>query len=338
MDELIKLLKSKRITDSILDMYRTYKGEVLVDVSDKEMVSYIKSLIIDEYMNGSEEIKKCNMDLLSVGFIDNRFVYTAIRHINASKAKVNDQITPVPVKSLLSYIGKSKESIKDPIYESLSKYNKQICNSICSAKEINIVPITKVESGDYSLPLFYKLDDEEINKIRQAGILKKLIFSVHSLYDEEQGELGKTKCNYNLIQNEVIRRLVPHTNKRNPEINVLLEDGTIVNYFNGDIRVKPYNMSELIMLVKLAYTSHYHRGLLIDPKEMEEALYLLSHGEIDFNFDMTDDEVFSENIRLIAYTIYRLIDDMDQIYSKRMIEQANEEITRSNELALKYEL
>ena len=34
------------------------------------------------------------------------------------------------------------------------------------------------------------------------------------------------------------------------------------------------------------------------------------------------------NIRLIAYTIYRLIDDMDQIYSKRMIDQANEEITR----------
>ena len=146
----------------------------------------------------------------------------------------------------------------------------------------------------------------------------------------------RTICNYDVIKEETIKSLVPHTNKNNPDIEILFNDGTIINYYKGDIRILPFNFKQLVEYIKLMFVYNYYNGsnnpLLTFYLETEDGVSL------DTDFDDMDLE---EIEILLGYAISMATDvvrSLSQRYSERMIEQSKEKVAYLLKLANKYKL
>ena len=347
LKKLLDILKRERVNVAIYKKCSEYVDELDDDdLYVGKLHSYVKALIVDDFLKLSEKGQKDTLSLLSCGFIDPKYVCIAIRNINMLFVDSGSLMYP-PRRTFLRGLEQYKD---DPILdEDLISNDELIKRIIC--KRNHIYPIDDIEKGKYSLIHNYRLDESEITEIKKVTYITDiLIRRVHELYDEDQGEFNKTVCNYDAIEDEAIRKLIPHTYRKNPPVQILLSNGSIVDYYKGDIKIKPYRMMDFINLVKLVYVKKRHESSLME--EYEPEILEERNSEMEYleeRLCLTEEEkerleklrelyLFKRQIKDIVDEVSEEIDGLDQVYSERMKDMSKEKVDMMDSLVLKYNL
>ena len=330
------LLNSRLITDSMIEYHIEHSDSLKAKWKDEsEFVRYLKAFLIDKFNEVPDEIKDHLINELRDGIVNTYLVETFVEIIRGEQANVNEYIDGITLgdfSDLLVY----KD---DEIFKRLSSNNEWIRG--LTKENNNFISILELENGNYFLPGNYRLSKDEINTIKCSKMLAPIIGMVHSKYDEmcydENGvSEERTICNYDVIKEETIKSLVPHTDKNNPDIEILFNDGTIVNYYKGDIRILPFNFKQLVEYIKLMFVYNYYNG----SNNPLLAFYLETEDGVSLDTDF-DDMNLEEIEILLGYAISMATDvvrSLSQRYSERMIEQSKEKVAHLLKLANKYKL
>ena len=240
MDKLrlfIKLLNSKQTKELFVEFYNDNAECISSKWRDEtRFITFLKAYFLDRYLESSDNTKDLLFNELKDGDLNVGILEPFIDLIRGSEANVNDNLEGVE----LTEFSELYEYLDDPIYEFLSSNNKYIRDF--TIRNNGFIPLAILESGNYYVQGNYKLSKKEISTIKFAKLMAPIISLVHSKYDELDTFDERTICNYNAIEDEQLKKLVPHTDNDNPEIEVLFPDGTIINYFKGDIRLYPFDM------------------------------------------------------------------------------------------------
>ena len=217
------------------------------------------------------------------------------------------------------------EYFDDPLYDRLSEYDKEIAEKVIEYGDFKL--IDDLKKGNYSFPYSddYKLSDEEIECIEKAKESLVLGSLIHLTYDECHPD-----GNFYPSFNKVNSSNPFYTGKSSPEMNILFNDGTIMYYYNGHIRIKDIKFSDFISFVKLFFVLNYREDFLGDMLGDESETGL----ETDFE---TMDNLFENKSFLLQLEeafndAYGRILVMDDRFSKKMIDDSNKSYSRLKEL------
>ena len=141
---------------------------------------------------------------------------------------------------------------------------------------------------------------------------------MHELYDVE-GMLWPY-CEYEDIpEDSILKRFAFHTDESNPLFKIIFEDGTIVEYLFGDLRVLPYKYQDMITLTKLYMTKELQDNDIFDTMSIPK-------------------EDFIMLVRISANRSQAILNTLSTVYTKRMIDDSKKEIEGIKELVKEYNL
>ena len=326
MEKLLEVLNSKEFIEYAKERYES-KEHLMYDEwkNFNVFVRCLKATYVENFLKADTEKKKEYIILsIPMHHIESDYVLSVIETLNTSVSSVNDPRN----KKDIAYLKKIQQYEKDPMFDVLSERDEEI--EMYAVMLNSFVYLDDLEEGIYTIDTDYRFSDEEIETIKKAVMFPDFNNIMHALYDEDDG-INKATSSFDKIEDEALKKLVFHTNKKNPEFEIICEDGTIVNYHLGDIRIKPFKMEDVIKFTKLAFISQYHNG-----PESEIGGFLV--GSVDQNidpFNMSTEE-FEENIGSAFYEVYGRLYGLDEIYSKKMIDNAQDEIKTIQKIIKKY--
>ncbi len=328
----IKQLNSRVVEELLLDYYYENADAINSKYRDeKKFIAYLKAFYIEKFLSYPPELQRILIDQLQDGNLNTSVVENFIDVINGSEAKVEENIDGISLSDFIDLYAYRD----DPIYDLLSEKDEYIFNLI---RDINgFVTLDELKSGNYVFPDNYRLDSKEITMLEKSNLLREIINWAHINFDQYSDELdGRTLCNFDLIEDETIRSIVPHTNKDNPEIEIVLPDGTIVNYFKGDIRFYPLSFKALAEYIKLTFIDNYYNGdenPFLKMKLFNDGICL-----DDVNIDEMTREQFEILLTYATDMATDAIRSLTNIYSKKMISDAKDKVKTLKTLVYKYKL
>jgi len=329
LNEFINILNSDKITALLYDFYSDNEDYINPYWRDeKKFVSYLKGYYLDRYLEIPDDLKSLLFSDLKDGELNVGVLETFLDKTNGSLAKPNDHMETGSLQEFKDLM----QFKDDELYEELSNDNSWIMGLYIEKN--GIITIDELKKGDYIKIDGYSLDNDEIKTIEHAKMVPGLINTIHSLYDDLEDE--RNKCNYDAIDDEVLKKFAFHTNKDNPEYNILFDDGTIVNYYKGDIRIMPINLMALVIFTKLTFIDNYYNG-----ENNQLFQFMLEPYDIDVSdvpFSELDDETMEILMSIAIEMVYSNVESLNLIYSKKMIEDSKRDVKKMGELVKKYKL
>lgn len=312
--DLIKALKSDEFLDATKESYYFLTADRKEPkVSLEEYVTALRGLFIDEYITAKNEEEMnfiiqaaINADIYAVNAND------IFRTLETSKAKPGEIVE-------LDYF---KESIDiteyqdEPMYDDLTKYNDIITRII--KKEHDFYTIKQIKMGNYKGPRDYRISQKEIRTIENVKLIKPLNRLIHDLYDVEG--VYTTYCKYSDIpEDSILKRFAFHTEKANPLFKIVFEDGTIVEYLKGDLRVLSYRFQDLLELTKLHMVQNLQKNGIFEIDSLEEKEFILE-------------------VIMASNTSKGVLNTLEDVYTKRMIDHSKRELESIKKLVKDYNL
>ncbi len=303
-------------------LYEEYKEKLSSKFQNEDeytFFSYLKAYFIYEYLKKDDRQKELFIVTLEKGIGYKSTFKEFIEKINAIDA------TPFELtdKEVLDRLAELRIQSNESIYRELSKSNKEIAKII--KKNYNYYTIDEIKEGK-SLRIGnkeYKLSNEEIEII--DGVKKNFQLNqfAHMVYDEKG--YFCYECDSEIHNDdEVLKRFLVNTNRNNPEIKIIYSDGKIVDYYNGYIRLKPYNFKDIVEYTKLYYTENYEelKRFQQDRFKTKTMSYKVGKSMICLSFEKA----------------ISILDGLEDIYTKKTIEEAKEEFTKLKKIVKEYDL
>lgn len=318
--DLVKVVNSKEFVKAATEAYHF----IMSDENDYQLgltdfLSQLKANCIKMFMEAKNDGEKAQLYTAAVKgdvfFMDITEIFECDDICNA---KLGDFIH----KATIRRIKDSTEHFEDPMYDELSEYDSKIAKII---KGINsYMTIGELKRGNYLAPCNYRFNPKEIRAIENVKMTAVVNRLIHNLYDERE-LYGNYRCKYDEIpEDDVLKRFAFHTDKSNPAIEIVFEDGTIVNYLEGDIRVKAYKYQDLVTYTKLCIIKQY------------EFIASTEDGVVEVK-DF-DDELLLKAVEAVFPMVYCHLDDLDEVYTRKMIEGSKKEQNKLKQLIKQYNL
>lgn len=328
----INLLNSNKVEEMLYEYYLVHEDNLSERWQDEERFTrYLKAFYVERFNNAPQEIKSLLIEELKDEDLNVGVVESFVEIIRSSEATVRSTIDGADSSELQEL----EELNEDAVYEKLDDMHDWVRGLVIEHN--NFLTIEQLKSGQYFLPMGYRLDEHEIRMIECSRYMIPVINLVHMHYDVLSDAFDETTtCDYSSIEDDVLRSIIPHTDKDNPEVDVILDDGTMVNYYKGDIRIYPCTFSKLVYYIKLMFVDNYYNG------ESNPLLKLVLEEEdstcLDTDFDEMTEEQFE---RLFQFAIDMTTDickSLMHVYSKKMIKESKKKVKELRELAIKYNL
>ena len=330
---IVKLVKNKAYSSMISAAYREEKRflhEDFQDIDDDLMISHAKAYMVGRYLElNNDREREHFLDIIRSGILIIGLIDDFIKSLNAMKSKIGDH-----VHDDILYDLKALEKYKDTdMYKKLSKGNNRIASII---KEYHgYVTLKELKEKCHDEPLIigdykeYIISEEEI-KIIEATKNHPLPNQIaHLLFDYRKN--NDYRCDHKINNdNEVLKNLLVNTKQNSPRYDIIFEDGTIVNYNEGDIRIRPYNFKQVLRYTKLYFVQNFD--------EMYE-VYTQS-SNIFYRGDAKPPmaEIERQMILNSFVNVLSLLIDYEDIYTKRTIEDSKKNLVKIKEIAKKYDL
>jgi len=314
INELIKNLKSDEFTEAAEESYLFLSADKEEPtVRFEEYLSALKGLFVDKFITAidTDEMNYImnaakNSDIYAVD------ANSVFKLLETTKAKMGDVIEKDYFKQMMEIT----EYKYEPMYDDLSKYNNIITNII--RKSLCFHGIKQIKMGNYKAPGDYRLSQKEIRMLENVKMIGPINRIIHDLYDNEG--IFWSYCEYDEIpEDSVLKRFAFHADKPNPLFKIVFEDGTIVEYIEGDPRVLSYKFNDLVALTKLNIVEDLEENNIYDINSLEiqdfvaEALLAVSRAN-------------------------NILSTLEDVYTKRMIETSQRELEGIKELVKEYNL
>ena len=321
MDKLSKflnLLYSDSITDKMLKFYDNY-CDTLYDEwrCDKKFVTYLKAFYILVFLDASDKMK----DKLISNFENNDLsdiAHSAIDRLNAMYANTGEFMTGFDRD-----IEKIAKYQSDELYSRLDEeYGSSIAELFMDCA--GIITIDAVKSGDKTATYGYKFTKDEIKTLEDSLFLKFYNDALHTAYDYKESNY-KLKCNYDAIENEVLKKMAFHTDKDNPEFKIVFPNGQVMNYYEGDIRFYDLDFVQMVNLVKTYFINFYYNG-----EDDDSFKFWLEVGDINEDdafkpYDEMDDDLKEKLLNIACQMVWEDMTSMLKKFSTPMVEEAQKE-------------
>lgn len=312
--ELIKALKSDDFIASAEESYEFITcDKEEIKVSFEEYISALRGLFIDEFISAisDEEINHImnaakNSDIFAVD------ANGMFKLVEATKAKIGDVIEKDYFKQISDIIDYQDE----PLYNDLSKYNGAIVNFI--KKNHFYYSIKQIKRGNYETAGNYRLSQKEIRMIENVKMIGPINKIIHDNYDTN--DFLWTCCDFDEIpEDSVLKRFAFHTDKGNPLFKIVFENGTIVEYFYGDFRVPSYKFQSLVTLTKLNIVKIFEENDIYDIESLEK-------------------EKLIQIVKSAANISQATLNTLEEVYTRKMIDDSKKELDDIKELVKEYNL
>lgn len=312
--DLIRDLKSEEFFDAAKESYYFLTcDKENPNVTIEEYVSALRGLFMDEFITAKDDTEmsfityaaKCS-DIYAV---DANSIY---KLLETSKATLGEVIE----KDYLAQITNLSEYAEDPLYKDISEYNSDISKLIRRTQFY--YSINQIKKGNYKGPMDYRLSQKEIRTIENVKFIRPINKMIHDFYDEEG--VAFKYCAYNKIpEDSILKRFAFHTDEDNPLFDIVFEDGTIVEYLCGDLRVLSYKFQELVVLTKLYFVQSLKESGVID-------------------IDSLNREQLIEEVQSAAHTAENVLKIQDEVYTKKMIDTSKKNLENIKRLVKEYNL
>ena len=312
--ELIKDLKSEDFIASAKESYYFLTSEKEENkVSFEEYISALRGLFIDKFITAisEEEINYImnaaqNSDIFAV---DANGIF---KLVEATKAKIGDLVE----KDCLNKIRDITDYQDEPLYDDLSKYNNVIAKYI---KDTHFYySIRQIKMGNYKAEANYRLSQKEIRMIENVRMIGPINRIIHANYDTN--DFLWPYCDFDEIpKDSVLKRFAFHTDKENPLFEIVFEDGTIVEYLYGDLRVLSYKFQSLLTLTKLNIVKILEENKIYDIEFLEKE-------------DLIKVLVPATNIAQAT------LNTLTEVYTRKMIDDSKKELEDIKQLVKDYNL
>lgn len=324
IQKVINILDSKEMFDIMSQIYEIEKSNIKKQWKSKNrFIKYLKGFIVYQ----CETKAKGDVDALIACLINKNFntgvVGILTDTLNASVSQVNEPMDTY-VKEDLEKLIALKD---DPLHEVLALKNDVFVKTILD--RLKLKHISRLDG--YKL-YKYRFDQTDIKALENASKIPGLIRVAHSLYDDFDDEM--VTLDYDSID-VPLKGLIPHGRGNNPEIDVILENGTILQYYDGNIRVWPFNFKELVFLTKLQFIDNYYHG-----EDNDRFQFFLEPYDEEFDMDMgsMDDETFELFVSIAAEMAGSIAQCLMDVYSKKMIDTSLEDVRNIKDTIYKYKL
>ena len=331
LNEFIELLNSDKVTGLLFDKYSEEEYSINTVWQNADLfISYLKAYILGRYIASNKKIKNKIADDLKNGILNHEFLLTFIDKINCSSAKEAVNLEGVVEEDFTDL----HDHLEDEMYAELSEEDEYIKGLIIERNDI--LEEDYIENGQYVLASGYKISKEEMDTIKCARYVPAIIHKIHCLYDEDN--LNRPICNYDAIDDELLKKFAFHTECNNPQLYILFNDGTIVDYYNGDIRICPLKIDEIVKYTKLQFIENHY-----NPDNEENVVLQLAleqYDELDptKEIDDLDDKEFELLINFASDYIFGLSTSLAMVYSRKMINDSKKEVEGIKSLVKKYKL
>ena len=318
--DLVKVVNGQEFRKAAKEAYYFIKADTEeYELSLNDFISQLKARYIEMFLKSRNDGEKAQVyNAAKTGDVYFVNITEIFECEDISNARMGDFIQKATIKR----IRKEAKNLDDPMYEELSAYDRKISKIIKKTNEY--ITIKELKMGNYQCPCNYRLTQKEIRAIENVKLTVPVNRLIHLLYDDLE-MFGHYHCKYDEIpEDSVLKMFAFHTNKSNPGIEIVFEDGTIVNYLEGDIRVKTYRYQDLIAYVKLCIIKQY------------EFIANTEYGLVEVK-DF-DDELIKKAVEVVFPMAYCHLDELDEVYTKKMIEKSKEEKEERNQLIKKYNL
>ena len=322
---IITILKSQEYRQIVTGMYlnaKPFLNEEFQKIDDRTMMSYVRAHFTNIYQEiDNEKAKSLFLMSLGNGFTFIELMDDFVEKINGTKAKMGDLIH----KDVALELESLKEYKDTKIYKELSKSNKEIAIIINDYHGYITPTIIRKRLNDNYTPYDYKISEEELEIIERTKKYFMPNQMAHMLFDEKKD--SEYYCNHEINgEDEILKKLLVTTNKDNPRFEIVFPDGIIIDYYKGDIRVKPYNYRQVLEYIKLFYAAYYN--------EMRECF------EKTINRGMRDDypkyEIARQMILNSFVNVYAMLHSYEDIYTQKMIDDSKKTLVKIKETAKKY--
>ena len=303
INELIKSLKSDEFSEAAEESYLFLSADQEEPtVRFEEYLSALKGLFVDKFITAPDTAKMNyimnaakNSDIYAVD------ANSVFKLLETTKAKMGDVIEKDYFKQMMEIT----EYKYEPMYDDLSKYNNIITNII--RKSLCFYGIKQIKMGNYKAPGDYRLSQKEIRMLENVKMIGPINRIIHDSYDNEG--IFWSYCEYDEIPED----------SPNPLFKIVFEDGTIVEYIEGDPRVLSYKFNDLVALTKLN---------IVEDLE-ENNIYDINSLEI---------QEFVAEALLAVSRANSILSTLEDVYTKRMIETSQRELEGIKELVKEYNL
>lgn len=320
IEDLIEAVNSVEFQDAVERIYDTlYESFNLKDYDVDTFTSFFKAYYIIEFKKADTRQEKTKLiNEAATGGVYSEDAYWLFDTLTTSNATIGQVID----EELVMYLRYLNKYLKDLRYEDLTKRDEKIKQIV---KEINgYFTIEEIKNGNYTAQYGYKLNKKEIKSIEYTQMTACLNKLIHNLYDE-RNILGDNRCLYDEIEEDnVLKRFDFHTDRINPEFEILFDDDSIIRYYKGDIKVRPYKLDDIIKYIKLYIIESYEK-LGDRQKELIQIK--------DF-----DDELLKETVCMVFFRVYTDLNDLEDVYTKKMIDASKKELEAVKQLCKKYNL
>lgn len=331
-NRLVKVLKSEEFKDYIYLYYGEYIAKLNEELQKPEIfMKYCRAFIMDLYFQYDDEKREKLVEKIEQDGLTETEVDFLVFRLNAFMAKPNDHIDKESEEFF-----KELEPYKDTkIAKSFEKHRKEIFGVL--SKEMGVFTIKQIKEGDYYIPQResdgrmgeYIISDAEIKILEDAHKASALVDLGHSLYDDVEytkrpsilGGIEIDKqiiCDYEKADRDGLGNLIFNTLKDSPriEIDIVFEDGIMMQYHLGSIRKQPYTIDEMMTYI-YADIARILEGIGFDEN----------------NISTIDQKSLYYAIENACIEISAQTDYLSAIYSKQMIDKARQYVKRLTKIA-----
>ena len=327
-EDIIKLLNDPEVERSIRGIYRivsTHLKDEFKCIDEDTMISYAKAYLIHEYNSIENKYDKKHFLVEIKKGIIYPVLDNFIRSLNGSIAKPGELVK----KYVVDEIRELKEAKDTEIYRILSQDNKYIAREIAKYHGFHTIGYFKKraeENKGVQSYLEHIIPEEELKIIEATKNYPIPNQIAHMLYDVRSNIYYY--CDHTInSEDEKLKNLLVSTKQQNPRFEIVFKDGTIVEYNNGDIRIKPYTFKQLVEYTKLYFAQEFD-GLL----ETYDSYNQPTQQPVS-------NEKKGRDMLLDAYTSVRgMFEDYGDIYTQKMIDDYKKELVLLKETSKKYHL
>lgn len=324
---LLNVLKSDSFKNYIYTNFDEYIDRLNQDLKNPDIfMKYCRAFVVDIYLSLDDDMKNKLVNQIERNGLTDTEMDFLIFNLNACVSKPNDHIDKESEEFF-----EELEPYKDkPLSKLLTQYRKEIFEVL--SREMGVFTINQIKDGDYYIPQKdsegrmseYILDDNEIETIENAHKASLLVDIGHSLYDDikytqRPSILGGVvidkyiTCDYEKADNDGLGNIVFDTLKDGPklEIDIVFEDGIIMQYHKGAIRKKQYTNDEMMTYIYADIT-----------RMLEE------DGYDENNISTIDPDDLESTITFACMEITAQSDYLGKIYSKKMIDSSKKYVKK----------
>ena len=329
--ELLNTREFKRLVRETYFFSKEYLDKRIEVVDDRIMISYARAYITNEYEKLENDLeKRLFLEAMRNGYFVVELMDCFIKSINSTRSKMGDLVH----KDTIEELNKLLPYKNTDMYKELSKYNNYIAKTIKEFHGYRTIKELRERCKDkpQGRGLFreYIISEEELNVIEGT---KNYFLGFnqygHMLFDEKKN--ADYYWNHEVKnKDEIFKNLIVNTKKNNPRFDIVFNDGMILEYFKGDIRLKPYKFGSLVHYTKLYLVKNH--------EEMEDA-YADSIEVYTSSKDNDSREQFVRQLLLNSFVnVFAMLHETEDIYTKKMIDDAKTDMKKMKELVKKYQL